>query len=305
MVSRARTIGNLQFAAYAAGVSGLLGVMADEAFDLRKWKQTAYEIHRRSRADAAAAAPIHLSVRCRTRPPPIGCMEWPAGRVLLQWALDEGEMDDDGVVLEVGAGIGLTAIGLAVSRAARGNKSPVYATDMCDGTLSLLRENADAMHLSNLHVAKWDAASGASALTSLPCPISEITHVVGADVVYYGFGHESDGSGRGLEHTIAALLREKPDLRVSLLVIDRFSGGAVAVLSTNAGVNVHAPPTTVDPAVSNFLTTLDTLGLRVTSSPLPPDVIQRVRSSQGWLARITWWLAGHYDGMTIVTVRPQ
>ena len=32
----------------------------------------------------------------------------------------------------------------------------------------------------------------------------QIDHVIGADVVYHGFGEETDPSGRGLEKTLAA-----------------------------------------------------------------------------------------------------
>ena len=302
----ARARGNLQFAAYTCGISGMCALMADEWLDIRKWKWVNYAVIPApcSAAHAVPSEPMHLSLRCRRRPPPIGCMEWPAGRVLLQWALDEGRLDRDdaGVVVEVGAGIGLTAIGLAAARMRQGNTQPVYATDACDETLTLLSENASAMGLANLRVAKWDAASGKAALDTLPCPVQEIDHIVGADVVYHGFGSATDASGRGLEHTLAALFDQKPDLRVSMLVIDRFSGGAVAALSNVAGVNTSMPSTTADPAVTAFLTTLHDVGLHVSTKPLPEETIASVKHSQTWLARAIWWLCGHYDGMTIVTI---
>lgn len=316
-----RALGNLQFAAYAAGVGGLLTVMADEALDLRKWKQTDYQVLRRQAAGAdEMPAPIKLSVRCRTRPPPIGCMEWPAGRALLQWALDEtglGEHDGSGgVVLELGAGIGITAIGLAVAqRQSSATQQQIVATDVCVDTLALMRSNAAAHGLEEnaLRVANWDAALGEESVRTLPCRLEDVRHVLGADVVYYGFGvnnpadnTELEGRGSdepvGFPHTLAALLRERPSLDISLLIIDRFSGGMVSAVAATAGV--HQPPTTVDPAISRFVRGCEELGLAVDRTPLPPAVATSVWDSQSVLARSVWWLAGHYDGMAILKVRP-
>ena len=77
-------------------------------------------------------------------------MEWPGGRVLLQWALDEADLGsaDAGTVMTLGEGIGLTAIGLALARErgathASRAPAPVVATDFCDETLALLRTSGD------------------------------------------------------------------------------------------------------------------------------------------------------------------
>ena len=298
-------------------------MMADEALDIRKWKQTNYEVFfRRRSASVSDDAPssIHLSVRCRTRPPPIGCMEWPAGRVLLQWALDEaglGEHDGSGgVVLELGAGIGITAIGLAVAqRQSSATQQQIVATDVCADTLTLLRSNAEAHGIDKdaLRVAHWDAALGEESVRTLPCPLAEVSHILGADVIYYGFGVNNPADNTepgehvsseaiGLPHTLAALLRERPSLRVSLLVVDRFSGGMVSAVAATAGV--HQPSTTVDPAVTRFVRGCEEVGLVVESTPLPPSVIATVMASQSLLARAVWWVAGHYDGMAVLSVRP-
>ena len=262
-------------------------------------------------------------------------MEWPAGRVLLQWALDEAGLGehhdgDGGVVLELGAGIGITAIGLAMARqqASCGAAHQVVATDICTETLKLLRSNADAHGLSEsaLRVAPWDAARGEESLRTLPCRLEDVRHVLGADVIYYGFGVNnpsdnstanaptdagapSSGNGHvrqpvgepiGFPHTLACLLRERPSLQVSLLVVDRFSGGAVAAVAAMAGE--HQPSTTIDPAITRFVRGCEEQGLVVERTPLPPAVLATVQASQSMLSRTLWWLAGHYDGMAVLRV---
>ena len=317
---------------YVGGVSGVAWLWADERFDIRKWKRVAYDVTQRREG----ASSVHLSVRCRTRPPPIGCMEWPAGRILLQWALDEAGLGEEGgglggaesglgggTVLELGAGIGITAIGLAMARRQNGvtpsASTRVVATDVCDETLALLRSNAHAHGLDDeaLRIAPWDAARGEASLGTLPCRLEDVTHVVGADVVYHGFGvnnpsdnsetspqHSHGGHAEvvGFPHTLAALLREKPSLRVCLLTVDRFSGGMVAAVAATAGV--HQPSTTVDPAIARFVRGCEELGLEVRRTPLPPRVASDVAASQSVLARAVWWLAGHYDGTQLLAVTP-
>ena len=51
--------------------------------------------------------PINVTLNALTRPPPIGCLEWPAGRVLLQWCLDCLPLRN-ATILEIGSGIGTT-----------------------------------------------------------------------------------------------------------------------------------------------------------------------------------------------------
>lgn len=247
-------------------------------------------------------------------------MEWPAGRILLQWALDEANLGDaTGTVLEIGSGIGVTSIGLALARqqehgdnssSAAVKTTPslarVVATDSCDETLCLLRANVAESGLDDeqLRVRKWDAAAGEAALQTLPVPLETLTHVIGSDIVYHGFGESTDGSGRGLERTIAALLRARPSLSVRLLVVDRFSGGAVAALSGAAGVNQTSPlhATTVDPAVAAFGNECTRLGLSVRCEPVQSRVLERVRASQWPLARLYWTLCGFYDAMSVYSI---
>lgn len=52
-------------------------------------------------------ARINVTLNALTRPPPIGCLEWPAGRVLLQWCLDCLPLRN-ATILEIGSGIGTT-----------------------------------------------------------------------------------------------------------------------------------------------------------------------------------------------------
>jgi hypothetical protein len=311
---------------YVGTISAVLWMWLDERLDLIKWKTVHYAVHylhdEASPPQQPGAAPsgFEVSLRARTRPPPIGAMEWPAGRMLLQWALDEARLGDDdtGTVMTIGEGIGVTAIGLALARRqdrrsrAQSSTSPtpthssrVVATDFCDESLALLASNAAASGVADdtlLRVRKWDAASGERAVASLPVPLSELSHVIAADVVYHGFGEESDPSGEGLAKTLAALLHAKPSLRVQVMVVDRFSGGAVAALSGAAGVNQSDPAamsTTVDPAVAAFEASCARLGLRLSKRPVQRPTLDRVRASQWPLARTYWWLAGFYDGIQI------
>lgn len=314
--------------AYLGGIASLAAYWLDERLDLRKWKKVNYQVQRSSN-HSNGAAPLHVAVDARRRPPPIGGMEWPSGRFLLQWALDDGRLADrehgsSATVLEIGSGIGIASIGLALARkhelsslassgapdahGAQPRKAGlVLATDFCDETLAILQRNTAGAGLGDdeIRVAKWDAAAGEAALASLPVPLSKLTHVIGADVVYHGFGSETDASGRGLEHTLKALLEAKPDLRVTLFVSDRFSGGAVAALSDAAGVNQTSEAATTDPAVAQFLRSCHGLGLKVTRTPLPPDVISTVSASQWPIARAYWWLAGFYDGISVCEVSLQ
>ena len=312
---------------YIGTISGVLWLWLDERLDLIKWKSVNYAVEYlhddalQQHPDATSR--IDVSLRARTRPPPIGAMEWPAGRVLLQWALDEALLgaDDAGTVMTIGEGIGVTAIGLALARqnhrrgqqpssptptdSSSSSSSRVVATDFCDESLALLASNAAANSVADdavLRVRKWDAASGERAVASLPVPLSELSHVIAADVVYHGFGAESDPSGEGLAKTLAALLHAKPSLKVELVVVDRFSGGAVAALSGAAGVNQHDPSamsTTVDPAVAAFEASCARLGLKLSKRSLKQSTLDRVRASQWPLARTYWWLAGFYEGIQI------
>ena len=294
--------------AYCSSMALCLGYAADEYFDLRKWKTVAVAVPGTSTA---------LSLRARVRPPPIGCCTWPGGSVMLHWAVDVAGLADDpsAVVLELGSGIGTAALGLAAAARARGGGGAVIASDVCAASLDNLRANAasngfDATGSTStaLRVCRLDAAAGAAALESLPVAPSALTHVVGSDVVYHGFDRHDTGdagdAGEGavprLEHTLAALLRAQPSVRITLLLEDRFSGGAVAALAGAAGVS-HAS-TTRDPAILAFEEGCERLGLRVQRRAVPEAVVESVSRSQGWLQRAAWWVAGTWDGLTLFEV---
>jgi hypothetical protein len=130
-------------------------VAADEWLDLRKWKDVRHSL----------VEPVPLTVRLRARSRAgndeagQGCVDWPTGRALLQWAVDGGVPLTGARVLEIGAGVGLASIGLALashlaseeqsrasSTAAGGppKATTVIATDVCAAALANLRRNAEA-----------------------------------------------------------------------------------------------------------------------------------------------------------------
>ena len=123
-----------------------------------------------------------LQLRFKARPPPIGCAAWPAGRVLLEWAVREVPTTG-ATVLEMGSGIGTTSLGLALAaaRAAHDNKgeapSTIVATDICSRSLETLLENAasngipvadaSCSRAALLRVGQWDASEGEAAVGRL------------------------------------------------------------------------------------------------------------------------------------------
>ena len=117
MAPRARSAATARAALSYFGVGGALALYTlDEQLDLRRWRVARHHV-----SAPTLAAPLSLSLQARTRPPPIGAMDWPAGRVLLQLLL-EGDGDDlppvpprGATVLEIGAGIGTAAIGLGLA----------------------------------------------------------------------------------------------------------------------------------------------------------------------------------------------
>jgi len=321
---------------------GAMGVgtmfVIDETLDLRRWKVVRHTVA------PPGAEPFSLRLNARTRADPIGQTSWPAGRVLLEVLLQDGAQRDEGAVLELGSGIGTTAIGLALAaaheRSAGRPSATVVATDACCMCIENCMRNALAHSLpvrvagsecaqavlmdgapagatsdataaaapsgaSRFRVGLWDAAAEHAA-AHLPVPLGEaprirmalasrraaftwhsqhtahshthhrcrrrvclaspeqISHLIGADVVYHGgAGGAPEGRG-GLARTLGALLRAKPSMQararvalgrslgawlgarlgacrlgshqVTLLLVDRFSGGAVAAVSNVAGV---------------------------------------------------------------------
>ena len=236
--------------------AGAVALYVDERGLIRPWRWVRHTV--RAPADvseegaARALGNADLRLRMKARPPPIGCTEWPAGRVLLQWAV--GEVPPAGArVLEIGAGVGVTSLGLAqiFARIAgaqgtlggnEGQATAIIATDVCEASLDNLRGNARANGIvvreaadfqgpprhGCIHVGAWDAASGEQSVQRLQADLGidpkTLTHIIGGDVIYHGFCD-------GLVRTLAILLRANPNINVTLLLVDRFSGGAVAAVS--------------------------------------------------------------------------
>ena len=167
---------------YVGTLTAVLAAWLDERLDIRKWKQVQYNVVRSAESGNSSEV-IEVSLRARTRPPPIGAMEWPAGRVLLQWSLDEALLGDEaaGTALTLGEGIGVTAIGLAKARQqrAKGNdgdvlssrRSRIVATDFCDDSLELLASNACASGWTTRASSSFaDGMPQAARPRSLRCP---------------------------------------------------------------------------------------------------------------------------------------
>jgi hypothetical protein len=119
-----------------------------------------------------------MNIRARAAPPPIGALEWPAGRVLLQWALDGGIPRTGCSVLEIGSGVGTTSIGLTLAcnndfegaqahepgKQQQDSAEPptrIIATDICNTSLDNLRQNArsNGVHV-HPHEQKLQAMTG-------------------------------------------------------------------------------------------------------------------------------------------------
>ena len=216
---RPRPTSRITAAVYVAGVGGLCLALADEHLELRQWRQETQRV-------MASPQPVDVVIRSRVRASEHesgqGCVDWPAGRALLQWALDGGLPESGATVLEIGAGVGLTSIGIASAARQRAasdeckgsTPNTVVAADVCDAALANLHFNSlanlgsapsaprDAVTAHDptatsasaapndasygggaLRVLRWDAAGGASALSRLPVDVSRLTHVIGADLV--------------------------------------------------------------------------------------------------------------------------
>jgi len=163
-------------------MAAFAAVALDEYLDLRKWKRVAHMVR-----DPSSTTLLHFTLAARTRPPPIGCMDWPAGRALLEWAATDGlhrAASASTTVLEIGSGVGTTAVGLALlaEHAAQeagashesGAPAPrvtVIATDVCHESLSNLRRNAAANGLSLGECSEIVSASPQQDLGMLHCRV--------------------------------------------------------------------------------------------------------------------------------------
>ncbi|KAJ8611266.1 hypothetical protein CTAYLR_004176 [Chrysophaeum taylorii] len=180
--------------------------------------------------------------RSKRRPPPIGTVTYPAGRILLEWCLRDAGLMRGGDVVEIGAGTGVCAIGLA---RAVGDARVVVAVDECDESLENLEGNVRANRVSNVRCVRETPS------------LETVTHVVAADVVY-------DGAG---SLDLDRLLLE--GRRAKLVLVDRWSGGWFAAVTGVAGV--AAPSSTTDPAIAAFERSLAATVLRV-DRPDPGEV---------------------------------
>ncbi|KAL1503363.1 hypothetical protein AB1Y20_011415 [Prymnesium parvum] len=316
-------------ALYAGTLAGLALLAADEYLDLRQWTTRRHSILSPQRFD--------VTIRSRVRAAPSelgqGCVDWPAGRVLLQWALDGGVPLSGAALLEIGSGVGLAALGFAIAAARPGGTPPpssVVATDSCAAALDNLQRNARANGVAldgsaPLRVERWDAAAGAAGVRLLgeAVEIGSLTHVIGADLVSLPLfegaalanpvSDEADGAdaalaGRGgLEETLAALLAARPGLQVTLLLVDRCAGGALNALADAAGVEPRAtaPRSRRDPALAAFEKRCASLGLEARRVPLPAHVVEHVHASQSWPTRAYWWLADVWEGLALYSIAPK
>ena len=62
----------------AAGSCYALWIL-DEALGIRRTKTVHHRVNV-GNAAGTAAADVTFSLTCKTRPPPLGCLDWPAGR---------------------------------------------------------------------------------------------------------------------------------------------------------------------------------------------------------------------------------
>lgn len=152
---------------------------------------------------------------------PDGAQIFPCGRVLLDWLLHDGAAPalQHAHVLELGAGTGALAMGLA---ATGGGPEVVYAADGQEEVLENLQYNIAANALGGrVRPVLWDWEER----QELPEEISAsgLDFVVAADVVYLGTGEVE------LAATVASLCRTRGRngelLSAFLLLADRPPGG--------------------------------------------------------------------------------
>jgi hypothetical protein len=280
------------------------------------------------------AVPSRSESAAEVAPPKIGLLDWPAGRVMLQWALDY--LPPSAHVLEFGAGIGLVSIGLAMA----GTAAEVIATDYDPEVTALMRDNAaangvqsckasvDAGGPPSMLVAEWDAAHGAAsvaALAALPCDPSKLTHVLGADVVFFGANDDDtpqearslalEGAApdnKWLASTLSALLRAHPHIDVRLICVARTHSLSVATFDISGDLHDEHPRLPVGDShgeqdnamiatssLGSFERQCAAHGLRAELLPLPVDTIRRVQQAQPLHLRAAWWLTGLWDTMVM------
>lgn len=253
-----------------------------------------------------------LVLKCVRQAPPVGCMLWPAGRVLLEWSLHdesvagfrsaEGAGGARGDVLEIGSGCGLTALGLAVTERERGGAQPrkVFATDSCPLALANLEENVQRNGVSDLvSVRSWDVSREGGGAPLSDAEMQNVSHLIAADVVYSG------GCG-GLLDSLSEVARKNPRIKMHLILVDRFSGGTVAGLAGQAGVGETGVKggALLDPAIEAFERGAAKANFSVERLRIPPEVVDAVEESLSWPAFIVWRVMGTWDGLRLYRVTP-
>ena len=237
-----------------------------------------------------------LDLRAVWKAPPLDSIDWPAGRVLLQLLLDTLPLRD-AKVLELGAGIGTTAVGLAIA-----TSNSITAVDHDRDALQLLQKNAQRNGVTSLHTALWDAAGGRDAAQALPESVgASLTHVVGSDLVYHGGAEDASvaddkNCGRGLASTLAALATAHPDVEMTLLLVERFPRPAASIPAEHAGNGWEGRR---DPALVAFERRCASNGLRFDRVRVPDDTQRRVHEAQWPWMRAAWWLNDTWDTLWV------
>ncbi len=113
---------------------------ADSRGWVRPWRTNTHTV------SVSANERFRMDIRNKAAPPPIGALEWPAGRVLLQWALDGGIPRTGCSVLEIGSGVGTTCIGLTL--ACNNNNTNNHDDDVADGAKA--HETGRQQHTSSM-----------------------------------------------------------------------------------------------------------------------------------------------------------
>lgn len=229
----------------------------------QKWQETFVSI------DAGRRT---LAIREKKKPPPFGCVLWPAGRVLLEYALIE--LRPGSVVLEIGSGCGLTAIGLVSARPS----IKVIATDSCRETLQNLEHN-----VSKACVADRVAILQCNAATleqPFPFDVHAVTDVIAVDVIY------GTGADDGLARSFANLLAVNQNIRVHVILQERCDSRSEEGLSFDSNVTAFDSALRKEGAAS---------GLTIYCVGLPDSVAQAMCRQNYWWSPIAW-LAPLYFG---------
>jgi len=295
---------------YVSGMSTLAFLVLDDKLHLRQWT---HRSHRIRCDDVDLRVGIRSRVRAGEGEAGQGCVDWPAGRALLQWAIDGGVPSHGACVLEIGAGVGLTSIGCSLAARQRAQEgigsapTSFIATDVCDAALGNAKDNAEAAE-APLTFAHWDAAGGHAAVERLPVAVTSLTHIIGADLVSAPVlkkapaGSSGDEQhADGLEGTLAALLECNPSLSITLLLTNRCAGGAVSALAAQAGVH-DVGGVTHDPALLRFERRCAHLGLAVERQTIPTEVARRVSETQPLIERFQWYLADVWESLLLYKV---